>query len=53
MKPITFLLCCLFTLNVVGQDLKTALNLINSQQYEEAEKMLGELIKKEPANGNL
>ncbi|HEX2394700.1 MAG TPA: tetratricopeptide repeat protein [Bacteroidales bacterium] len=53
MKPITLLLCCLFTLNVVGQDLKTALNLINSQQYEEAEKMLDELIKKEPTNGNL
>jgi tetratricopeptide (TPR) repeat protein len=53
MKPITFLLCCLFTLNVLGQDVNTALNLINSQQYEEAEKMLDELIKKEPANGNL
>lgn len=53
MKPITILLCCLLSLNVIGQDLKTALNLINSQQYEEAEKMLDELIKKEPTNGNL
>jgi tetratricopeptide (TPR) repeat protein len=40
-------------LNALGQDLNTALKLINSQQFEEAEKMLDELIKKEPANGNL
>jgi len=53
MKPITILLCCLISLNVLGQDLNTALNLINSQQFEEAEKMLDELIKKEPTNGNL
>lgn len=52
MKPITFLLCCLISLNAFSQDLATALKLINSQQYEEAEKVLEELIKKEPANGD-
>jgi tetratricopeptide (TPR) repeat protein len=55
MKPITILLCCLISLNAMiqAQDLKTALNLINSQQFEEAEKMLDELIKTDPSNGNL
>ncbi|HLO58305.1 MAG TPA: tetratricopeptide repeat protein [Bacteroidales bacterium] len=55
MKPITFLLCCLISLNALSQaqDLKSALNLINSQQFEEAEKMLDELIKTDPSNGNL
>jgi tetratricopeptide (TPR) repeat protein len=36
-----------------GQDLNTALKLINSQQYEEAEKLLDELVKKDPANGDV
>src|SRR5512133_3383643 len=55
MKPITFLLCCLISLNALSQtqDLKTAQNLINSQEFEEAEKMLDDLIKADPSNGNL
>jgi tetratricopeptide (TPR) repeat protein len=36
-----------------GQDLNTALKLSNSEQYEEAEKVFEDLIKKEPANGDL
>ncbi len=53
MKPISILFCCLISLNALGQDLNTALKLINSQQFEEAEKLLDELIKKDPTNGNL
>ena len=53
MKPITILFCCLISLNTFGQDLSTAQKLISSQQFEEAEKMLDELIKKDAANGDL
>lgn len=54
MKPIIILFCCLFTLNIFAQnDLNSALKLINSQQYEEAEKMLDELMKANPANGDI
>ncbi len=54
MKPIIILFCCLFTLNVLGQsDLNSALKLISSQQYEEAEKMLDELMKANPTNGDI
>ncbi len=53
MKPITILFCCLISLNTFGQDLSTAQKLISSQQFEEAEKMLDELIKKDATNGDL
>ena len=53
MKPITILFCCLISLNTFGQDLGTAQKLISSQQFEEAEKMLDELIKKDATNGDL
>jgi tetratricopeptide (TPR) repeat protein len=35
------------------QDLKTALKLSNSEQYEEAEKVFDDLIKQSPANGDI
>jgi tetratricopeptide (TPR) repeat protein len=55
MKPITILFCCLISLNALSQsqDLNTALKLINSQQFEEAEKLLDELVKKDPSNGDV
>jgi|WetSurMetagenome_2_1015567.scaffolds.fasta_scaffold53391_2 tetratricopeptide (TPR) repeat protein len=54
MKPMIILFCSLISLNMLGQgDLNSALKLINSQQFEEAEKVLDELIKKDPANGDL
>lgn len=53
MKPLILLFCCLFTWNAWGQDLNSALKLISSEQYEEAEKVFDDLIKKEPANGDL
>ena len=53
MKPITFILSCLFSLGAFGQDLSTALNLSNSEQYEEAEKVFADLLAKDPNNGDL
>src|SRR4030042_2207053 len=53
MKPIIILFSCLFTLNLWSQDLSSALKLANSEQYEEAEKVFEDLLKKEPANGDL
>jgi tetratricopeptide (TPR) repeat protein len=53
MKPITILLCCLISLNAWTQDLNSALKLISSEQYEEAEKAFDELIKKDATNGDL
>ncbi len=53
MKPLILLFCCLFTWSAWGQDLNSALKLISSEQYEEAEKVFDDLIKKEPANGDL
>ncbi len=53
MKPLILLFCCLFTLSAWGQDLNLALKLMSSEQYEEAEKVFDDLIKKEPANGDL
>ena len=41
MKPIIILFCCLFSLNALSQDLNSALKLINSEQFEEAEKVFG------------
>jgi tetratricopeptide (TPR) repeat protein len=53
MKAIIILLCCLFSLTSIGQDLNTALKLSNSEQYEEAEKVYQDLLTKDPANGDL
>jgi tetratricopeptide (TPR) repeat protein len=53
MKPITILFCCLISLNALSQDLNSALKLISSEQYEEAEKAFDELIKKDPTNGDV
>ncbi|MFO7371416.1 MAG: tetratricopeptide repeat protein [Bacteroidales bacterium] len=53
MKPLILLFCCLFTVSAWGQDMNSALKLINSEQYEEAEKVFDDLIKKDPANGDL
>jgi tetratricopeptide (TPR) repeat protein len=53
MKSITILLCCLLTVNAWSQDLNSALKLISSDQYEEAEKVLDELTKKDPTNGDV
>lgn len=39
------------TLNLSGQDLKSAILLTRSEQYDQAAAMLQDLIKKEPANG--
>jgi tetratricopeptide (TPR) repeat protein len=39
-------------LSALGQDLSTALNLSNSEQYEEAEKVFEELLTKDPNNGD-
>lgn len=52
MKPIAILLCCLFSMSAWSQDLSSALKLISSEQYEEAEKVLEELIKKDATNGD-
>lgn len=53
MKSITILLCCLLTVNAWSQDLNSALKLMSSDQYEEAEKVLDELTKKDPTNGDV
>ncbi len=54
MKPILFLFCCLLSISTWGQqDLNYALKLQNSEQYEEAGKVFEDLIKKDPANGDL
>jgi tetratricopeptide (TPR) repeat protein len=53
MKPLAILFCCLFALNAWSQDLNTALKYLNSEQYEEAEKVFQDLIKKDPANGDV
>jgi tetratricopeptide (TPR) repeat protein len=53
MKPITILLCCLFSINTWSQDLKSALKFISSDQFEEAEKVLEDLIQKDPTNGDI
>ncbi|MBN1789893.1 MAG: tetratricopeptide repeat protein [Bacteroidales bacterium] len=53
MKPIAILWSCLFALNAWSQDLSTALKLSNSQQYEEAAKVFEELVKTNPANGDI
>jgi tetratricopeptide (TPR) repeat protein len=53
MKPLLFLFCCLLSITTWGQDLNSALKLQSSEQYEEAEKVFEDLIKKDPANGDL
>jgi|WetSurSiteA1Bulk_404760.scaffolds.fasta_scaffold01103_5 tetratricopeptide (TPR) repeat protein len=53
MKSLLVLLCCAFSVSAWTQDLNTALKLQNSEQYEEAEKVFQDLIRKDPANGNL
>lgn len=53
MKPIAILWSCLFALNAWSQDLSTALKLSNSEQYEEAAKVFEELVKTNPANGDI
>jgi tetratricopeptide (TPR) repeat protein len=54
MKPILFFTGCLFSVSAWGQqDLNTALKLSNSEQYEEAEKVFEDLIRNDPANGDL
>jgi tetratricopeptide (TPR) repeat protein len=39
-----------FSLNIKAQDLKTAIQLTKSEQYDKSQTMLLDLIKKEPAN---
>ena len=54
MKPITILFCCLISISALSQqDLNSALKLTSSEQYEEAEKVFDELIKKDPTNGDV
>jgi tetratricopeptide (TPR) repeat protein len=54
MKPIIIFLCCLFSLSAMSQqDLSTALKLSDSEQYEEAEKVFQDLLKKDPTNGDI
>ncbi len=43
----------LFFSNVQAQDLKSALHLTKSEQYEKAGQMLRQMIQKEPANAKL
>jgi len=54
MKPIAFLICCLFSLSAWSQqDLNSALKLSNSEQYEEAEKVFEGLVKTNATNGDV
>ena len=53
MRPITVFLSCLFTWSLFGQDLNTALKFLNSEQYEESEKVFEDLLARDPANGDL
>jgi tetratricopeptide (TPR) repeat protein len=52
LRPAFFLAVLLtgFSFNIKAQDLKTAISLTKSEQYDKAQAMYQDLIKKEPAN---
>jgi tetratricopeptide (TPR) repeat protein len=52
LRPAIFLAILLtgFSFNIKAQDLKTAISLTKSEQYDKAQAMYQELIQKEPAN---
>jgi tetratricopeptide (TPR) repeat protein len=52
LRPAIFLAVLLtgFSFNIKAQDLKTAISLTKSEQYDKAQAMYQDLIKKEPAN---
>jgi tetratricopeptide (TPR) repeat protein len=53
LRPVIMLACVfslLFTVNLRGQDLRSAIRLTRSEQFDKANAMFNELIKKEPAN---
>lgn len=54
MRSITLVLSCLLAIGASGQQsFDDALKLINSEQYEEAEKVFAGLLENDPTNGDL
>ncbi len=49
---VTGLFCVLISSNIKAQDLQTAVNLIKSEQYDEAEAAFKQLVQKEPTSKN-
>lgn len=49
---VTGLFCILISSNIKAQDLQTAVKLIRSEQYDEAEDAFNQLIQKEPTSKN-
>jgi tetratricopeptide (TPR) repeat protein len=54
LRPATMLavMLTIFTINIKAQDLNSATLLTRSEQYDKAQAMFDDLIKKEPANGH-
>jgi len=53
MKPFAIVLLILLPLGLYSQDLQVALNLVNSEQYEEAEKVFEDLLANDAGNGDV
>ncbi len=55
LRPATLLamMLTIFAFNIKAQDLNSATRLTRSEQYDKAQAMFEELIKKEPANGRI